>query len=177
MSKTERKELRRQEKQAERQRAARSQTLQRFLKTGAVVLVALGAMGGIAWYIATRPPTVEAEVVSRLGLHRHVDLRITIKGKMQDIPANIGIGVRHNPVHTHDRDSVIHLEFEGVVTTDDLRLREFFRAWGKRFNENCIFEYCNGSDGKVTMLVNRVENREFENYVMKDKDVIEIQYR
>ncbi|MGH9782986.1 MAG: hypothetical protein ACRD88_02270 [Terriglobia bacterium] len=177
MSKTERKELKRQEKQAERQRTTRRRTLRWFLKTGAIVLAAFGAMGGITWYIATRPPIVEADVVSRLGLHRHVELRITIKGMQQDIPENLGIGVQHNPIHTHDRDGVIHLEFQGFVTMDDLRLREFFKVWGKRFNRNCIFEYCNGPDGNVTMLVNGVENREFESYVMKDKDNIEIRYR
>ncbi len=177
MSRTERKELRRQAKQAERQRTTRRRTLRWFWKTGAVVLAALGAVGGIAWYIAATPPIVEQDVVSQLGVHRHVDLRITIKGTTQDIPANLGIGVRHNPIHTHDRDGVVHLEFEGFVTKDDLRLREFFKVWGKRFNRNCILEHCNGPDGNVAMLVNGVENREFENYVMKDKDIIEIGYR
>jgi hypothetical protein len=177
LSKTERKELGRQEKQAERQRTTRRRTLRRFLKTGAIVLAAFGAVGGVAWHIATRPPIIEAEVVSRLGLHRHLQLTISINGKVQDPPANLGIGVRHNPIHTHDRDGVIHLEFEGFVTMDNLRLREFFKVWGKRFNRNCIFEYCNGPDGNVKMLVNGEENQEFESYVMKDKDVIEISYR
>lgn len=176
LNKTDRKELRRQEKEAERQRTARRRTLRRFLKTGAIFVGGLSAMGGIAWYIATWPRILEAEVVSRLGLHRHVDLRITIKGKQQDIPANLGIGVTHNPIHTHERDGIVHLEFQGFVTTDDLRLREFFKVWGKRFNGNCIFNYCNGPGGNVTMLVNGVENRDFENYVMKDKDMIEIRY-
>ena len=134
-------------------------------------------MGAIAWYIATRPPIVEAEVVSRSGLHWHPELRISIKGKTQDIPENLGIGVRHNPIHTHDRDSVFHLEFQGLVTMDNLRLREFFKVWSKRFNRICIFEYCNGPEGNVKMLVNGEENREFESYVMKDRDKIEITYR
>lgn len=176
-SRTDRKELRRQEKEAERQRTTRRRTLSRFLKRGALILAAIGAVGGIAWYIAARPPIAEADVVSRSGLHRHVQLTILINGRVQDIPANLGIGVRHNPIHTHDRDSVIHLEFEGFVTMDDLRLREFFKVWGKRFDRNCILEYCNGPDGNVKMLVNGQENQEFESYVMKDKDVIEITYR
>jgi len=176
-SKTERKELRHQEKQAERQRTTRRRTLRRFLKTGAVVLAAFGAVGGVAWYIATRPSIVETEVVSRLGVHRHLELRISIKGKTQDIPANLGIGLLHIPIHTHDRDGVIHLEFQGFVTVDDLRLREFFRVWGKRFNKTCIFESCNGPDGNVKMLVNGKENQEFESYVMKDNDTIEIRYQ
>jgi len=138
------------------------------------VLAALGAIGGIGWYLATRPP---AEVVSRSGLHWHAELRIYIKGKPQDIPANIGIGVVHNPIHTHDPNDVVHLEFKGLVTIDDLRLREFFKAWGKRLDRDCIFEYCNGPNGTVRMLVNGEENREFERYVMGDGDRIEITYR
>jgi len=174
LSKTGRKELRRQEKQAERERTARRRTLKRLLGTGAVVLAASGAVGGIAWYIATRPP---AEVVSRSGLHWHAGLRIVIKGKRWDPPANVGIGVVHNPVHTHDPDGVVHLEFKGLVTTEDLRLSEFFRAWGERFDRDCILEYCNGAGGTVRMFVNGEENREFERYMMKDRDKIEITYR
>jgi hypothetical protein len=177
LSKTGRKELRRQEKQAERQRTTRQRTLRRALKAGAFVLAVVGAAGSIIWYVASTPTIAEADVVSRSGLHRHVQITIVINGKVQDIPANIGIGVRHNPIHTHDRDSVIHLEFEGFVTIDDLRLREFFTVWGKQFSRDCIFDNCNGPDGSVKMLVNGAENQEFERYVMKDKDVIEITYR
>jgi len=177
LSKTERKQLKRQETQTEHLRTARLRTLRRFLKTGAIVLAALGAVGSAAWYIASRPPIVASEIVSRSGLHRHAELRISIKGKTQDIPANIGIGVVHYPIHTHDPNDVIHLEFNGLVTIDDLRLRNFFRAWGKRFDGNCIFQYCNGPDGSVKMFVNGEENQEFGRYVMRDMDRIEITYR
>jgi len=177
LSKTERKELRRQERQAERERTARWRTLERFVTRGAIALAALGAMGGIAWYVASRPAILKEEIVSRSGLHWHSELRIYTKGKSQEIPANIGIGIVHNPVHTHETGGPIHLEFEGLVTIDDLRLREFFKAWGKRLDRDCIFEYCNGPDGTVRMFVNGEENREFERYVMKDGDRIEITYR
>jgi hypothetical protein len=49
-------------------------------------------------------------------------------------------------------------------------------VWGKNFNSSCIFEYCNGPDGKLTMTVNGKENFEFERYVMHDKDQIIIKY-
>lgn len=142
-----------------------------------MALAVVAAIGGAAWYAASRPQIVEADVVSRSGLHRHARLRIFIEGKARDIPANIGIGVVHRPVHTHDPDGVIHLEFEGLVLRDDLRLRAFFESWGERFDGGCIFGYCNGPDGTVRMFVNGAENQEFERYVLKDGDNIEITYR
>jgi len=180
LSKTKRKELKRQERDAERERTMRRRTLKRSLRWGSIALALLAVLAGIgggAWYVSSRPPIVEAEVVSRSGLHRHSNLRIFIKGKVRDIPANVGIGAVHRPVHTHDPDGVIHLEFDGLVTLDDLRLREFFASWGERFDRNCIFEYCNGPDGTVKMFVNGEENQEFERYVMRDGDKIEITYR
>lgn len=176
-SKTERKEARRHERQAEHLRAARRRMLRRSLKQGAVALAVLAVIGGAAWYVASRPPVVEADVVSRSGLHRHAELRILIKGKEQDIPANVGIGAVHRPVHTHDPDGVIHLEFESLVLRDDLRLGKFFESWGRRFDRDCIFEYCNGPDGTLRMFVNGAENQEFERYEMRDRDRIEITYR
>jgi hypothetical protein len=155
LSKTERKELKRQERQAERERTARRRTLERLVTRGAIAFAAAGAIGGVTWYLVTRPAVVKEEIVSRSGLHWHSELRIYIKGKPQDIPANIGIGVVHNPVHTHEPGGPIHLEFDGLVTIDDLRLREFFKAWGKRLDRDCVFEYCNGPDGTVTMFRER----------------------
>jgi len=101
-------------------------------------------------------------------------------------PVRIGIGAVHNPMHTHEEDHVIHMEFQGRVTKDDLTLGRFFKVWKREFNANCIFsaeggsasgrEYCNGSEGTLKMLVNGQENSEFEQYQMKDKDEIEIRY-
>jgi hypothetical protein len=177
-SKTERKALKRQAKQAERERTARRRTLRRLLTIGAIALAGPGAIGGIAWYVVTRPSIAKEEIVSRSGLHWHSELRIFVKGKEQDLPANIGVGLVHNPIHTHERGGPIHLEFQrGLVTIGDLRLREFFKAWGKRFDRDCIFEYCNAPEGAVRMFVNGNENQEFERYVMKDGDKIEIAYR
>jgi hypothetical protein len=177
-SKTERKALRRRAKQAERERTVRRRTLRRLVTTGAVALAGLGAIGGVAWYVVTSPSIAKEEIVSRSGLHWHSELRILVKGKQQDIPANIGIGLVHNPIHTHEGGGTIHLEFQrGLVTIGDLRLRQFFKAWGRRFDRDCIFEYCNGPEGAVRMFVNGKENQEFEHYVMKDGDKIEITYR
>ena len=126
--------------------------------------VIIAATIGFIWFVQNRP-TVSAEVISRSGLHWHATLSI-IDGKKQVIPANIGLGVVENPIHTHDTDGIIHLEFNGLVTSEELKLGRFFEVWRKDF-----------SKGKtVKMLVNGEENNEFENYMMKNGDVIEIRY-
>lgn len=122
---------------------------------------------------------LKEDVLATNGLHWHPKLTITIKGKKQDIPANIGIGAVHQKIHTHDtdaKDGVVHIEAQGVVTKDDTKLGNFFKIWGKDFNSTQIFDKKNGEEGTVKMMVNGRENREFENYLMKDGDQIEIIY-
>jgi len=129
------------------------------------------------------------DVVSTAGIHWHPELAIVIKGQRQVPPANIGIGMQYagykyydsmmmmTNVHTHDASGQLHWEvMEGPVTKDEVLLGAFFGTWGKTFNKDCVFEYCNASDGTVKMFVNGKDNTEFENYQVKDTDKIEIRY-
>lgn len=138
---------------------------------------------------STTPEVTPADVVSSAGIHWHPNLSIVIKGQKQTIPANIGIGMQYAgykyydsmmmmaDMHTHDASGQIHWEvMEGPVTKDEVTFAAFFGIWGKTFNKDCIFEYCNGAEGTVQMLVNGKENTEFENYQVKDGDTIEIRY-
>ena len=68
------------------------------------------------------------------------------------------------------------MEMQGVVIKDDTKLAYFFRVWGKDFNSTKLFDKTNGPDGTVKMMVNGQENKEFENYLMKDSDRIEVRY-
>jgi len=70
-------------------------------------------------------------------------------------------------MHTHEDLPLLHLEFSGRVTKDDIRLGNFFRNWGKDMNEF-------GTNMK--MAVNGKENMEFGDYVMRDKDKIELNF-
>ncbi len=115
----------------------------------------------------------EGDVVSRSGIHWHPQVSISIKGKQQQIPANLGIGGVHQPVHTHDTSGQLHVEIGGVVTRDNIKLNNFFKIWGKKLSSECVVDECGG---KTIMLVNGKENKEFGNYLMKDKDNIEIRY-
>lgn len=114
-------------------------------------------------------------VVSTTGMHWHSDLTVTILGEKQEIPIDIGLDSVHKPIHTHE-DKRVHMEFSDTVKESDIALGQFFKNWGKTFNKDCIFDKCNGVEGKMKMTVNGQENKEFENYVMKDNDKIEIVY-
>ena len=120
------------------------------------------------------------QIVASSGLHWHPKLEVYVKGVRQEIPANLGIaGNIHHEMHTHTedaRDGVIHMEMSGVVTKDETKLSNFFKIWGKEFSKNQIFDKVNGKEGKVKMIVNGQDNYEFESYLMKDKDNIEIRY-
>ena len=167
LARKERKELRRQERDEEKQKLARQRTTKRITKIALGVIIIAGSIGMFVWYIASRPPVPEGEFISRRGLHWHPELAIFVDGEKQEIPANIGIGVTHNPIHTHDTSGVIHLEFQGMVRQDDVGLGRFFELWGKNFME---------FGSLVRMTVDGEENTELENYKMKDGKKIELRY-
>ena len=122
-------------------------------------------------------------------IHWHPHLKIIIKGEEQFIPPNIGIsignnidnqisGMRMSPTHTHESDGTIHLENNRPwEKPETLTLGYFFKVWGKNFNSSCIFDYCNGENGSLTITVNGQLNYEFEKYIMHDKDEIVIEYK
>lgn len=169
-------ELKREQKLAEQKHRERNRVVKRTLKIGAVIAFVGGGIGSLVWYAATRPPVPQSEIISRSGIHWHPELTITVEGQKQEIPANLGLGAIHQPIHTHDSTGVLHLEIQGLVRKDNTELSRFFKIWDKEFNSNCIFDNCNGPEGKVAMTVNGKENTEFDNYEMKDKDKIEIRY-
>ncbi len=169
-------ELKKEEKLLEQKQLQSRKTAKKMVKTLFISAAIIGPITGLVWYGATLPKMSENEIVSKNGLHWHPELSIVIKGQKEEIPANIGIGVVHKPIHTHDSSGIIHLEIQGLVKKDDLRLGKFFKIWNKPFNAECIFDFCNSPNAKVKMFVNNKENLEFENYQMKDKDKIEIKY-
>jgi len=122
----------------------------------------------------------QEQIVSGNGLHWHPKLEIYIKGEKQEIPAGVGLaGSTHQEMHTHDedaKDGVIHMEMNGVVTKDETKLSNFFKIWGKKFSSSQIFEFTNGEEGKVRMLVNGSDNEQFGSYQMQENDKIEIRY-
>lgn len=127
--------------------------------------------------------------VPQQPVHWHPKLKIIINGQEQFIPPNIGIsvgnnmdnqisGMRMSPTHTHESDGTIHLENNRPwEKPETLTLGYFFKVWNKQLDSSCIFEYCNGPEGTLTMTVNGQPNNEFDKYVMHDKDEIVIEYK
>ncbi len=139
----------------------------RLAKRGGWILGTVAVIGFIGWYVATRPPVPEGEVLARRGLHWHPELTIYVKGVKQEIPSGVGLGIVEQNVHTHDATGQVHLEFLGQVLKDNVKLGTFFKVWGKDMR---FF----GTNMKMT--VNGEENTEYGNYVMHDKDKIELRY-
>ncbi len=161
-------------REEEQKNLKQKKTIKRIFKTALIVLIIGVGIAGLGWYFKIRPPLPESEIISRAGIHWHPEIKISILGQKQEIPDNIGLGVVEKPIHTHDNTGVIHLEFSGLVKKDDILLGKFFEVWGKKFSKDCIFDKCNGFEGQIKMLINGKQNFEFENYLMKDKDKIEI---
>jgi len=150
---------------------------------GGISLLTLSILVGAVFLLSgnsnVKSSIPKDQIVAENGIHWHPKLLISIQGKKQEIPANIGIGAVHQKIHTHPEDNkegVVHMEMQGIVTKEDTKLGNFFKIWGKEFNSTQIFDKENGKEGKVVMLVNGKKNMEFENYHMRDGDIIEIRY-
>lgn len=151
----------------------------RKLKEYFPYLVLLAGILGLFWLMGSQN-TASGRIIATQGIHWHSRLLITVNGVSEEIPADIGLETAiHNPIHTHDedaKDGVIHMEFSGLVTEDNLKLKNFFKVWKKQFTELCIFDNCSEAPGKVTMEVNNRPDDSFGEYSMKDDDIIEISF-
>ncbi len=178
LSKGERKKLRREQKKLQQDAAAQGRQRKATFKKTAV-WSAVGLVGlAIVWLVITtvRSP-VSPDVIAPSGLHWHADLAVSIKGQPVEIPANIGMGgAMHADVHTHKVNDQMHYEMKRAVRKQDLRLGRFFEEWGETFTNQCVIDSCNGPEGTVKMTVNGQPNTEFDNYVIQDKDRIEVRY-
>ncbi len=116
------------------------------------------------------------DIIARAGIHWHPHLAIRIRGEEVAIPAGIGLDGAHLPVHTHDPDGIIHLEFSGTVREGDIQLKRFFEIWGKSFSRECVLDACASEGGAVKMFVNGTPSEEYGEYIMRDGDQIEIIY-
>lgn len=176
LSKKEQYDIRQQQKREGHFKRQRSNTAKKGIKKILAAVIVLGVLIGGGWYLLKTFSVPEEDIVARGGIHLHPRLIITIKGVEQAIPGNIGLGARPGPYHTHQEDNVLHIEPQGIVTKEAIKLKKFFSAWGETFNRDCIFENCNGPEGEVKMFVNGEPNFDFENYLMQDNDRIEIIY-
>ncbi len=83
-------------------------------------------------------------------------------------------------LHTHE-DQLIHIEGQ-IWKKEDIMFGAYMDAINVPFSEDHILDFANGNqcnDGKlnkVHMFVNSKESLEFRQYIIHDKDKIEIRY-
>ena len=169
LSKKERMELQRKERIEAEETTVRQRRAKKIIRWIGWSALGVAIVGGLVWLVASQPETPESDIVSRSGFHWHPELAIYIKGEKRELPPNIGIGAVHQPIHTHDdsNQGVVHMEFQGMARKQDVTLGQFFKNWGKDIRSF-------GANMKMT--VNGEESTEYENYVMRDKDKIELRF-
>ncbi|OGZ08332.1 MAG: hypothetical protein A3C93_06025 [Candidatus Lloydbacteria bacterium RIFCSPHIGHO2_02_FULL_54_17] len=140
--------------------------------------IGIGIVGGLAYLVVTAERLPESEIESAVGIHYHPRLVIKMNGEPLTIPNNIGIGAVHNPIHTHEEgDGTLHLEFEGTVKKDDIRLGDFFTAWNKEWTATSFMGSPVGGEHTLTMTVNGAPSTDYWDHIMKDGEMIELDYK
>ena len=112
-----------------------------------------------------------------LDTHEHVQLTIIINGTRVEISPNIGIG---DPgcngmkgIHTHDDTGKLHIETPSPMPAP---LGAFFEIWGESFSDEDIMGNNADDEHEVVLTVNGEVNSLYEEYLMEDGDIIEIEY-
>jgi len=103
---------------------------------------------------------------TNVSLHFHPELRITVDGANEQVPANIGAtSACMSEVHTHDATGKIHIE--AVKAGRTYTLDDFFHVWGKDIARPGY---------TVTMMLDGQPNPELGDLVLKDGQKIELVY-
>jgi hypothetical protein len=100
-------------------------------------------------------------------------LVIIMFGEQYPIPAEIGYTNESKAkVYTTSTDGILYKSI-----SEDVTLKDFFDTWNKTFNSTCILDYCNTNTSSMVMYVNERENFDYEYYIIKNNDIIVIDYR
>jgi hypothetical protein len=140
---------------------------------GIIAVIVVGLVGVFILGNSGQTPktATTGEVISEAGVHWHPTLELVLKGQKTAIPKNIGLSGGEMKVHTHDDLPLIHYEYSnGPVTKDMAKLGVFFTTWGKKFSSSQLLD----TPGVVSMTVNGKDNKDLENYIVKDNDKIVI---
>lgn len=188
ISKNERRRLKQKQRQEERQKELMETERKGKIKKFGAIAIALIFFGSIFSFVAFFVPNTPTgnSVLNTAGLnfplgniHWHAIPTIEICGEQKPIPTPIGNTHLGSPLlHTHE-DAKIHIE--GTVSNpSQITLGGFMSNIGLKFNEKQLLDKkngdacANGQQGKVTLIVNGTENDQFENYVVKDGDLIKM---
>lgn len=170
LTKKERRELKRAQKIEVAELRMSKERRKKILTWATLLLLAALIVTGLYFVVKSNESRDENNpIISRNGIHWHSELAIYVKGEKQILPTNIGIGTIHQPIHTHDDSDkgVVHMEFQGTVRENDTTLGQFFKNWNKDMQ---------AFGSNMRMIVNGKDNFDFGNYIMQDKDKIELFY-
>ena len=141
-------------------------------------IITIALVGAVVYFAVTAPKVGSADLVSSAGIHYHPKLSITVSGVPVEVPAGVGLGAVHKPIHTHDEtDGTLHLEFEGAVKKTDTRLGIFFDTWEKEWTATSFLGNPIDATHTLTMKVDGEVSTEYRNLMMRDKQVIELIYQ
>ena len=128
-----------------------------------ILIVFVGSTVAIAISSAFLPPRPNLDTVYSFKL------TIFIYGQKISLPDNIGderVGTKE-----FDKDSLIH-----VYTDQSYTLGNVFESLKIYFDNECIHNYCTGSDGTLRMYINNEESSEFANYTANSGDEFVIDF-
>ncbi|MBI4052835.1 MAG: hypothetical protein HY394_02240 [Candidatus Diapherotrites archaeon] len=183
LTKHERKQLKKTERLESERTLGEKKRKENFLKNAGMAILAIAVVAAIAFFALqanANRPKLDTRGISfpLVNVHWHATPRIFLCGGEKLIPTP----PETNPLlHTHE-DRLIHIE-GSVSGPEQITLERFFDGigikfsstgiWGKRNGDTCENT---GKAGKVSMKVNGSANTEFQNFVPKDGDVIEIRF-
>ena len=142
---------------------------------------------GFAWFFLSLPkPTLVNYDTGGLSfplgsIHWHATPTLTICGKNVALPIPApGQEIGSVLLHIHD-DRLFHIE--GTVSSpSQITLGAMMLNIGKNFSQTTLLDKKNGDlcptgkQGKVQLIVNGIGNSEYENYIIKDGDKIEMRF-
>lgn len=110
-------------------------------------------------------------------LHYHATVIIQVNGEFVTIPNGIGNPDGEcpmRPLHTHGDNNVVHIE---ILQQQDVPIEAFFDTWNKHFDETGFDTYRVNETHELVMIVNGVENNEYNDYLLQDQDEIFINFK
>jgi len=102
------------------------------------------------------------------------NLKMTINGQPQAIPANYGKSEDGRFIfNTDTTNGDVHVQ---SPSQEDYTLEDFFALWGGQFSSQCLLNHCLSGTDTIYMTVNDVPNNEYQDYVLQAGDQITIIY-
>jgi hypothetical protein len=137
------------------------------------VLVAIIAGVGIYYSMTPHTPLpapaaglpvdgIGCNSMEQFAMHIHAHLDIIINGVYFLVPSQIGIPSNcFYWLHTHDESGIIHIE---APMHREFTLGQFFDIWGKKLNNDQIFNYVADANNPLNVYINGTKVPEATNY-------------